>query len=253
MAGNERSVVRYLVQSKDNLDCVLKHLGQVKLIQAPSKSGLITVDKNSIESVVTESSSKKADIYINSYGVSIKQKNASVLYNRIQRKNILDLLNKLQIKNPNQYLNKIDKAVDDFHHGLTKRDRDWDCFFDEDDFKRILEYLMMRGSLNLKDSKDPASYILEAPKILNSFQDIKVYTFNEYFEKCKKQITFGIRRSWIGQGSQSEHKRALSLSKNQKNNVWVYNSISGNPHSGWNTAISPEFRRTVYYISLMKR
>lgn len=253
MAGNEQSVVRYLVESQNNSDrIILKHLGQVKLVQAPSKSGLVTLDRDGIEFVVTESSSKKADIYINSYGVSVKQRNASVLYNRIQRKNILDLLDKLTIKNPDQYLNRIDKAVNDFHHGLTKRDIDWNSFFNEDDFKKILEYLMMKGSLNLKDSKDPAAYILEAPKNLTSFQDIEVYTFNEYFEKYKNQITFGIRRSWIGQDSQSEHKRALSLSKNPKNSVWVYNSISGDPR-GWNNSIPPESRKTVYYISLMKR
>lgn len=254
MAGNERDVVQYLVNRKNNVDYKLRHLGQVISLQSPSSSGLIEIDKYNIDDVVTESSSKKADIYINSRGISIKQSGSSVLYNRLQRKNVLGFLEKLKIETPEVYLKKLDEAVNIFHHNdLSKRDRDWQDFFKESDFKSILQYLMMQGSPNLKDSIYPASFLLESPKRITSFKDIHVYTFDEYFERYKHKITFGLRRSWIGQKSKSEHNRAVTLARQRNNSLWVYSNVAGVPRKGWNDEIPETERKTVYYISLMKK
>ena len=88
MPGNEVNVVKFLIDNKDVLH--LNHIGLVKTIQNPSSNGSL-MDIASFENVITEASGKKADIYINGHGVSIKQEGGSFAYNRIRRAGIKDL------------------------------------------------------------------------------------------------------------------------------------------------------------------
>ncbi len=117
---------------------------------------------------------------------------------------------------------------------------------------------MTQGSPNLGFSKHPASYILEAPKANITQANIGVYTFDEYFEGFKQKIFFAIRRQWVGQSSDSEHKRALGLAKKEGNQKWVFNDIKGQPNiskktgARWREDFIESDRKTVYLIFVEK-
>jgi hypothetical protein len=111
---------------------------------------------------------------------------------------------------------------------------------------------MMKGSPNRGPSPHPAEYILTAPKEKISEENISCDTFRGYFTKNKEKIYLSLRRQWIGQASDSEHRRAEGLARKPGNAPWVFESIEGTPSSGWRD--SKQFpsgkRRTVYMIFL---
>ena len=255
MAGNEIEIAKYLVLNKGKIS--LKHLGVINSIGAPnlSKSGYMEV-KNDIDVehyLSTEYPGKKADIYINKHGVSLKQSGSSFLYNRLQRANILEIFNLLEFKNPEAILERLDTEIKDFHRGiLEKRNRPWQDFFNENDFKALVKFLMVEGSPNIGFSSHPAELILEAPAHSISENSINVFTFDEYFEEYKNSLKIAIRRQWIGQSSNSEHRRALGLIKKTENAPWIFDEAVGTPRDGWRKGFPVKERKTVYFLMVEK-
>lgn len=253
MAGNENKLVKYLVKNKKKIK--LKHIGLIYSIGAPTtdKSKYVELNSNlDVEKYLsTEDSHKKADIYINGCGVSIKQKGSSFSYNRLQRTNIIELLSKLHINKPHVILSKIDKQIIRFHKGEILRSRKWNDFFVEDEFKKILMYLMMNGSLNIGVSDHQAEYVLEASIKNERNIHLNLYSFDEYFSTYQSKFKIALRRQWIGQKSNSEHKRSVGLAKKVENAAWVFKSIVGSPRTGWRAGLLTN-RRTVYFLMIEK-
>lgn len=250
MAGNEVFVVNYLIKLKNSIS--INHLGVISRIQNPASNGQL-IDITSTNLLRTENSGKKADIFLNGKGVSIKQSGSTFLYNRLQRAEMFDIFTSLGFENPSHALLKMDGLIQNFQNGqFESRDRHWSEGFNEADFSKLLEYLMMKGSPNLGISQYPADYILTAPKENITQNSISCDTFKEYFTKYKKDIYLSLRRQWVGQLSKSEHRRAAGLAIKQGNTPWVFNKIAGSPRTGWKDAT--EFlvkdRRTVYMIFL---
>jgi hypothetical protein len=254
MPGNELTIGLFIFNNIGNI--TLNHLGIITSIGAPipNDRGYFPIQRSeNIRYISSEDSHKKADIYINGHGVSLKQSGSSFSFNRLQRANLYDIFVLLGFVNPEQMLQNADKEVQMFHNGfLDVRSRPWSEFFNEQDFKTLLEYLMMKGSPNVGMSLHPADFILEAPPTNINPSNIVVYTFNEYFERYKKDLKVGIRRQWVGQKSDSEHRRALGLSQKPGNAPWVYTDIVGNPRTGWRIGFLPEQRRTVYFLMIEK-
>jgi hypothetical protein len=250
MAGNEELVVDFLIKNKKNL--ILNHIGKINKIHNPGTSGKL-IDITSSYEVSTEDSGKKADIFINGKGISIKQAGSSFLYNRLQRAEMIKVFTSLGLSNPNKSLLKMDELIKKFQNKeFSTRDRHWSEGFNESDFILLLEFLMMKGSPNLGVSAFPANYILTAPKKNISENNIHLVNFSEYFDKYKNEIFLSLRRQWIGQASNSEHGRACSLANKPNNCPWVFKEIVGTPRTGWKkeSEFPPKNRRTVYMIFL---
>lgn len=247
--GNETYVVNFLIKNKGILS--LNHLGIVSEIENPTSDGdFLLID--SAEGVETENAFKKADIFINKKGISIKQNGSSFSYNRLQRCKLEEIFIKLNFKNPSQNIKKLDESILKFHNGqIIPRDRHWSEAFNEEDFRALLEYLMMKGSQITGDSLYPAEFILTAPKNDISAKNIEIMSFNEYFLAKSDRIFIALRRVWVGQKSKSEHQRALSIISKEANLPWCFQTISGKPKQ-WRheSEISTEQRRTVYFVSI---
>jgi hypothetical protein len=255
MPGNEKEITRFLVLNKGKIS--LGQLGTVNSVGAPNLSREGCLEINNVGDVErclsTEDSRKKADIYVNNHGVSIKQIGSSFLYNRLQRANILEVFTLLGFSNPEFMLKRLDKEVLDFHKGnLERRNRPWQDFFNEEDFKALVKFLMVQGSPNVGFSSHPAEFVLEAPASNPSQTNINVFTFDEYFEEYKDKIKIAIRRQWVGQDSRSEHGRAVGLAEKKENAPWVFNEAVGTPRSGWKRSIPASERKTVYFLMLEK-
>lgn len=259
MAGNEISIAKYFLKNIGKIK--LKHLGLIKKIGAPDSGDGYTVVTTikQLALISTESSGKKADIYINGVGVSLKQSGGSFPFNRLQRAELLEVFKIVGFKNAEKKLSRIDKEVDDFHNGkIANRSRPWQSLFGEPDFKRLVRFLMTEGSPNLGYSSHPAELILEAPKVGINEKNIEVFTFDEYFEQFKQGLFFSIRRVWIGQSSKSEHGRAIGLAKKEGNKNWLYDNVSGSPRASkttgkiWRDDHEEKDRKTIYIIFVEK-
>ena len=255
MAGNEKEIAKFLVLNKSKIS--LGQLGVVKSVGAPNLSEKGCIEISNIKDVerclATEDSRKKADIYINNHGVSLKQFGSSFLYNRLQRANILEVFVLLGFHNPESMLQRLDKEVAEFHKGnLDRRNRPWQDFFSEEDFKALVKFLMVQGSPNVGFSSHPAEFILEAPADNISGSNINVFTFDEYFKEYKDKIKIAIRRQWVGQDSESEHGRAVSLIKKPGNAPWVFNNVIGEPRNGWMKDFPSKDKKTVYFLMIEK-
>jgi hypothetical protein len=251
LAGNEVQVCRFILQHLHQIQ--LNHLGQLTEISAPSCSGYRQLlSPSDLDKVSTSDARKKADIYLNRTGVSLKQKGSSVLYNRLQRANLFELFSKFGFSQINEKINQIDDEVTRFHQAEIPRDRLWQNFFSEAEFRRLLSYLMLSGSPNYGDSKYPAVLILEAPFPITDAAELEIYSFDEYFNKYQQNLRIAIRRSWAGQTSKHEHKRALSLSRKPENLRWVFNNTIAEPPAGWRTDFPETDRKTVYYLMITK-
>jgi hypothetical protein len=263
MPGNEIEVAKYLFNNLGKTD--LPHLGIIKSIGSPIESSTgyyPIINKTDLIRVSSPDSAKKADIYLNGKGVSIKQSGSCFAFNRLQRAEATALFKQIGFSNVGTMLSRLDREVRRFHEGeLPTRSRPWEDFFTESDFKTLLEYLMMKGSPNLGLSKHPAKFILEAGELsgfsLRTMQasdnwEINVYTFEEYFSKYKYDIKVGVRRQWYGQKSNSEHGRAAGLIKKPGNEPWIFNNVVGTPRDGWRKEIPESERKTVYFLMLEK-
>lgn len=260
MPGNEYEVSRFLFENLNKI--TLSHIGLITQIGAPGSypnSYSIIGCHEDLDLIKTQDANKKADIYINDYGVSLKQSGASFPFNRLQRSEMLDVFRFLNIDHPEQRLAKIDSKIDDFHLGkLQGRSRPWSEFFTEQDFKLLVKYLMMEGSPNNGLSTHPANFILEAPAKNIAQNNLEIFTFDEYFEKYSNKFKFAIRRQWIGQSSDSEHRRAFGISQKEGNKRWVFNDVQGSPrisrksNTKWRDDVPEIERKTVYMIFIEK-
>jgi hypothetical protein len=249
MPGNEKDVVVYLFRNIGKI--CLPGLGLVKSLSIPGKGIIRNVDD--CIKITSDNAVKKADILINDVGVSIKQKGASFLYNRLQRATLETFFYNLHYTNIDNKLRRIDQEISDFHNLLlNSRNRPWSTFFSEQEFKLLLYFLMMVGSANIGQSRFPAKFILEAPVASISQEEINFLTYDEYFQKYKFDISIAIRRSWVGQNSKSENKRSLGLIKKKENTPWVFSTIAGTPRTGWMEFTPVSQRRTVYYLMIEK-
>ena len=86
MPGNEKQILSYLL-SKKNINLKLKHLGKIDTIKVPHKNKLVAISLENIDEFFPDDSSKKADVFSNDIGCSLKQKEGNCSYNRLQRKN----------------------------------------------------------------------------------------------------------------------------------------------------------------------
>jgi hypothetical protein len=248
MPGNEISVIEYMLARKMHL--YLNHIGVVETLYNPGPNGqrLEILDSSD---VIADSSQKKADIYINQYGVSIKQSGGSFAFNRILRSNFEELLSQLNIQGRSKIVARSDELIKLMHDGLLgSRARRWEELFLPDEFYLVLRHLMLIGSPG-RFSQHPASLILTAPPYIKADSEINVYTFDEYFEKEKDNLRVSIRRQWVGQTSGSEHKRALSIASDPRNAPWVFDTISGKPRS-WREDFPKDQRKTVYFLMIEK-
>lgn len=253
--GNELEVAKFIFDNLGSLS--LNHLGTINELANPipqSPGFKIIKTKNDLDKIRPDSSRKKADIYLNQIGISIKQTGGSFAFNRFQRANFLDVYTHLGFTNPNQNIALTDVGVNQYHQNkLNKRNVPWQNYFAEKDFKKLLKFLMMEGSPNYGYSNHPATYILSAPKSDINRSNINLYSFNEYFDLYKNKLSLAIRRVWYGQGSDSEHKRAISLMNKPDNLPWVFNNVVGKPRSGWRNSVPKNQRKTIYCISVEKK
>jgi hypothetical protein len=258
MAGNERRIAEYLFDRINMLE--LAHLGIVSKISIPFHGHISELStKHDLLQLTTEDSSKKADIYINDRGVSLKQSGSYFLFNRLQRADLLSVFSTLGFGDSNNILSTLDAAVDNFHYRRIKgRSRPWHEIFEKTYFYRLLKFLMMEGSPHSGLSAHPADLILQAPPSDITDSNIQVFTFDEYFSTFQGRFEIAIRRSWIGQSSNGEHYRAVGLAKKPENAKWIYESISGSPRPSqrtnqiWRDDVLPSDRRTVYHVSIQK-
>jgi len=251
MPGNELAVIAYLLSMLNKI--TLPHLGKIIEIGAPNPSAQGYKIISEPSDVSTEDSRKKADIYLNGKGVSIKQSGGSFLFNRLQRAELQKVYSDLDYTDIDAKLQQIDKTISDFHSGVTEgRNLPWQDLFNETDFKTLLHFLTMQGSPNYGDSTHPAEFILEAINSPTKPSDIHLMTFDEYFDTYKNQLKIAMRRQWVGQDSDSEHGRALSLIKKEGNAPWIFNDVIGQPISGWRQDIAEKDRKTVYFLMIEK-
>ena len=255
MAGNELDVCKFLLINLGRVK--LSHLDIIKEIAAPIKKSTdfkIITSFQDLSIVSTQDSSKKADIYLNKNGVSIKQTGGSFSFNRLQRANIVSLYQQLNFVNVERKLDLLDLDVNKFHQGLLRtRNVPWQNYLSQSDFRKLLNYLMLQGSPNKGLSSHPAKYILEAPASKINQNNVKLYSFEEYFDLYQDSLSFAIRRQWIGQSSNSEHKRALSLTKKIDNSPWVFDDVVGEPRTGWRDDFPKQNRKTVYFLMIEKK
>jgi hypothetical protein len=261
MAGNEIEVCRFLVLNLGSVQ--LNHIGLVEEIAAPQKGADRYTLLRSVEDlslVSTSDSGKKADIYLNGKGISIKQSGGSFAFNRLQRNNLLDVYTDLGLTQPELIISNLDQEVRKFHQGLLlKRNQPWKNIFSEADFKILMRFLMLRGSPNLGLSIHPADFILEAPRLINSADELLLWSFEEYFEQYKSKLEVAIRRQWIGQESASEHSRALGIASKTENLPWIFDDVVGQPRphketrKRWRDEVPEHHRKTVYFLMIEKK
>jgi hypothetical protein len=254
VAGNEKAICEFLFSNMGSIS--LRHIGQLVEIGIPlsNRPGYRSAQSlDDISEILTTDSRKKADVYLNSKGVSVKQAGGSFAFNRLQRANILEVYSTLGLTKPQSKITQIDREIKKFHEGLLpNRNLSWQEFLSEKDFKTLLNYLMMLGSPNIGKSIHPAEFILEAPAINISISEVFFYSFDEYFETYKENFQIAIRRQWVGQSSNSEHQRALGLSSKPGNFPWVFNDVVGTPRLGWRDDVDEVDRKTVYFLMIEK-
>ena len=254
MPGNEQNILNFFFKIKDT-DIEIKHLGKIVSLKIPFKNQLIEINQDNLDKFFSDDSSKKADLYINDIGCSLKQKGGNFSYNRLQRKNMNNFFGKFfnNQKIINNIVFKIDKKIKLFHLNKIKRNFKFIDVMNENEFKILLKYLMTEGSPNVGKTSFSAKYILEAKKDVKSYKDITIYTFDEYFADKKDNISFAIRRHWFGQKSKSENKRAIGLFKNKENKPWCFNNFVGKPSTGWDAKVDAKDRKTTYTLSIEQK
>lgn len=223
--GSEDDAINWLSKQKG---IWLPHIGTVRNIEPIGKM---------------YDSKKKADVRINDKNVSFKDVEGSFLFNRIYRSSLIDFFK----IDPKPY----DTKTLQCHDGLITQSFPWQDVIETKCFESMLHTLMM--SMNPKEgqSSHPAKLILTHPKKIEHPLDINVYTFDEFFELfAPKWIFMRLKRCWYGQASKDEHRRAKTIMKEAKNQRWVFDTIQGEPKSGWNPDIPENERRTCYHLSV---
>ena len=258
MPGNENEVIKFIFNNRENLD--LSHIGKIDKIEIPKKDKLIQINRvEEIEKNSSSDSSKKADVFLNSHGISIKE-NGSKLYNKLYRRD-LNFINKFinDKKTTKIVIQKIDNKLKQIHTKSLKRDVMWSDLIEKKYFKPMLKYLMMDGK-PFKKNKFPADYILESSKNITTVSDLRLYSFEEYFKKNYNYITFAFRRVWYGMTSGTEHNRAKNICfHHEDSSDWCFKSIVSAPRkrkdgkSIWRDEIKEKDRRTAYYLDISQK
>lgn len=254
MPGNEKDVIEFLIKNRSQLH--LPIIGNINKIEIPKEDNLAEITNvNQLDSFSSDDAHKKADVFVNGKGLSIKQSGGNVAYNKIQRKHLIGFFSKFFNKEKNkQIIKMLDEKIKDFHQGKILRDVESSNIMSEEDFKKILEFLMLKGSTT-KTSSFQADLILISNKNIKSKNDINIFNFNDYYDNHKNKLVFALRRCWFGQIS-SEHNRASSIMQSKENAPWCFNSVSGEPASNkdgekWRKNINNTERRTIYYINII--
>jgi hypothetical protein len=259
MPGNEKETINFILQNKNKIK--LKYVGKIKTLKIPYKENIIIATPQNIKKFKSDNSRKKADIYINDIGISLKQEGGSFAFNRIQRKFLPNFLNKiLNFENSEEIIKKIDFQIQIFHE---KNDDEISSFsplevMGHEQFNVLLKYLMLEGSPKEK-SKFPAKYILNSKKRISLPEDLKIFSFEDYLDEFSLSHVLRMRRSWYGQESDSEHKRAKGLLKAADNKPWCFDNVSGLPkvhdktNKRWRDDIPEEERKTCYYLMIEKK
>jgi hypothetical protein len=256
MPGNEKEVLKFIINNRSKL--ILPLIGLVRKIEIPREDELVEIiNIKHLDTFYSDDANKKADIFINGKGISIKQSGGAPLYNKAQREFLIKFFNFFfNVKTSNMLLNNLDMKVKEFHKAIIKRDINFLDIMNDSQFKVILRYLMLEGSAQLIDSKFKAEFILIANKVPKLKEDIEVYEFDEYYKKFQSNIVLALRRVWIGQRSDSEHNRAKAMFAKKENRPWCFDNVSGLPdiHKKhkirWREEISPKERKTIYYINI---
>ena len=257
MSRNRRNVVKYLVRNQPKLN----HLGTVTKLSVPNKDDIIVINSEAdVDKFVrTKSPIKNADIYINNVGVVVKQIGHSLPYNKLERANIVDIFGLDEFKKPEEILIRLDELVDKFHKKIiVGRARDWRECFDVDEYRYLLEFLMMKGNQYHGLSSHQADFILEVPSYLTSDEQLRMFTFDEYFDEHIDAQKVSVRRAWYGQASKIEHDRANTFMGKAGNIKWVYDEVSGEPNynsrtrTRWQDKVAERDRKTVYYLMMEK-
>lgn len=259
MPGNEKKTIKFILQNKRKIE--LKYIGKIKTVKVPYKNNIITATSQNIEKFKSDDSSKKADIYLNDIGISLKQDGGSFAFNRIQRKFLPNFLSKiLNFDNAEEIIKKIDVQIQSFH---KKNDDEISSFsplevMKREQFNILLKYLMLEGSPKEK-SKFPAKYILNSKKRISLLGDLKIFSFEDYLNEFSLSHVLRMRRSWYGQESESEHKRAKGLLKTVDNKPWCFDNVSGLPNAHlktnkrWRDDVPEAERKTCYYLMIEKK
>jgi len=252
--GKENEVIKYVFNNKKKIK--LNHLNNISSIKIPKKKELIKI--NSLKDLKRNSSSdssKKADVFFNNIGISIKEKGGNP-YNKLYRKDLSfmksfiknDVKYKQVVKNLEEKLNKI-------HSNNLKRDVFWKDIIEEKYFKPILKYLMMDGK-PFKKNNFPAKFLLIHDKNIKSDENLTLLSFDEYFDNYKNKICFAFRRVWYGMTS-GEHDRANNICyQHLESDGWCFKTITGEPRkrkdgkSIWRSDIMSSDRRTAYYLNI---
>jgi hypothetical protein len=123
MAGNEIAVCKFLILNLNQVQ--LAHLGWVVEIAAPvwgSERYLVLHSVADLDQVSTSHSGKKADIYLNRRGISIKQSGGSFAFNRLQRANLLEVYTTLSLTTLERSSRTSTKKLINFTRGYSRRE-----------------------------------------------------------------------------------------------------------------------------------
>ncbi len=259
MPGNEKKVIEFIVKNRSKLD--LPIIGTIKKIEIPRDNDLVEITNiNQLYNFYSDDAHKKADVFLNERGVSIKQSGGAPLYNKAQREFLIKFFNHFfDAKTSNEIMIKLDNKVIDVHKNLINRDINFLDIMKDSQFKKILKYLMLEGSAQLIKSKFTAELILMANDNPLSKEDLKLYSFNNYYNEFKNSLVLAMRRIWIGQRSDSEHSRAQSMFIKKDNKPWCFDDVVGQPriHSKlrtkWRDDILTEDRKTIYYVNINQK
>ena len=103
--GNELEVISFL----------MKNIKKIKLPKL-GKIRKVTIIGSNSES----NAHKKADVYINDKGISIKQTGPSFSFNRLQRISLYNILNFCKNERLSDVITNIDEKIDKYHKGELK-------------------------------------------------------------------------------------------------------------------------------------
>lgn len=254
MPGQENEVIKYVFNNRKKIK--LNHLSKISSIKIPKKKELIKINKlKDLKNNSSSDSSKKADVFFNDIGISIKEKGGNP-YNKLYRKDLSFM--KDFIKNDVKYeqvIKNLEKKLNEIHSNNLKRDVFWKDVIEEKNFKPILKYLMMDGK-PFKKNDFPAKFILIHDQNIASNKNLTLLSFDEYFDSYKDKINFAFRRVWYGMTS-DEHKRAKNICyQHTDSEGWCFNTITGEPRkrkdgkSIWRSDIIESDRRTAYYLNI---
>tara|TARA_X000000368_G_C22968558_1_gene684344 strand:- start:482 stop:1258 length:777 start_codon:yes stop_codon:yes gene_type:complete len=254
MPGIENEVIKYVFSNKKKIK--FNHLKNIISIKIPKKKKLIKISNlDDIEENSSSDSSKKADVFFNDIGISIKAKNGNP-YNKLYRKDFSFM--KKFIKNDDKYkqvVKNLEEKLKKIHSKDLKRDVFWKDIIEEKYFKPVLKYLMMDGKPSKKNNF-PAKFLLIHDDSIKSNENLALLSFDEYFENYKDKIYFAFRRVWFGATS-SEHERAKNICyQHLESEGWCFKTITGKPakrkdgKSIWRSDIMTSDRRTAYYLNI---